>query len=159
MLRIVAIETHRKCWRTLGRKLRTAWTSYVPRKIRMLKLFIILRYWLYRHALSYTFMLHEQFHFVISGLKIISHGNYNNNLESSYIIKIIEMSLNAKFNVALPNITWTNPSAGKTALFSFLLTSTELQRSIEQLLAEISLCWRPRRTHLPHIWLGGNPFE
>jgi hypothetical protein len=45
-LRIVAAikQLHRKCWRTLGGKLNTVWTSYVPRKARMLKLFSILQY-------------------------------------------------------------------------------------------------------------------
>jgi hypothetical protein len=37
-------QLHRKCWRTLAGKLNTAWTYYVPRKARMLKLFSILQY-------------------------------------------------------------------------------------------------------------------
>jgi hypothetical protein len=32
--------------------------------------------------LSYTFIFHKQFYFVVSGLKIIGHGNPDNNLES-----------------------------------------------------------------------------
>jgi hypothetical protein len=39
-----AMELHRKCWRTLGGKLNTAWTSYVQRKALMLELFSILQY-------------------------------------------------------------------------------------------------------------------
>jgi hypothetical protein len=41
-------DLHRKCWRTLGGKLNTAWTTYVLWKARMLKLFSILQYWFYR---------------------------------------------------------------------------------------------------------------
>jgi hypothetical protein len=36
-------QLDRKCWITLARKLNTAWTSYVPGKTRMLKLFSILQ--------------------------------------------------------------------------------------------------------------------
>jgi hypothetical protein len=33
--------------------------------------------------LSYTFFFRKQFYFVVSGLKIVGHGNPDNNLESS----------------------------------------------------------------------------
>jgi len=36
--------------------------------------------------LSYTFIFRKQFYFVVSGLKIIGHGNPDNNLESSCIL-------------------------------------------------------------------------
>jgi hypothetical protein len=36
----------------------------------------------YKTFLSYTFIFRKQFYFVISGLKIICHGNPDNNLES-----------------------------------------------------------------------------
>jgi hypothetical protein len=35
------LQLHRKCWRTLGGKLNTAWTSYVPLKGRMLNFLIV----------------------------------------------------------------------------------------------------------------------
>jgi hypothetical protein len=35
--------------------------------------------------LELSFIFHQQFHFVFSGLKIIGHGNPGNNLESPYI--------------------------------------------------------------------------
>jgi hypothetical protein len=34
------------------------------------------------NSLSYTFIYRKQFYFVVSGLKIIGHGNPDNNLES-----------------------------------------------------------------------------
>jgi hypothetical protein len=37
--------------------------------------------------LSYTFIFRKQFYFVISGLKIIGHGNPDNNLESPCILE------------------------------------------------------------------------
>jgi hypothetical protein len=38
--------------------------------------------------MSYTFIFRKQFYFVISGLKIIGHGNHDNNLESHCIFII-----------------------------------------------------------------------
>jgi hypothetical protein len=34
------------------------------------------------------FIFRKQFYFVVSGLKIIGHGNPDNNLETSYIITV-----------------------------------------------------------------------
>jgi hypothetical protein len=67
-------QLHRKCWRTLEGKLNTAWTFYVPRKARILKLFSILQYWFYKQHNFLSFAFIKQFYFVISGLKIIGHG-------------------------------------------------------------------------------------
>jgi hypothetical protein len=41
-------QLHRKCWRTLGGQLNAAWTSYVPRKGQILKLFNIWQYLVYK---------------------------------------------------------------------------------------------------------------
>lgn len=42
-------QLHRKHWRTLWGKLKTAWAFYVPWKAGMLKLFSILQYWFYSY--------------------------------------------------------------------------------------------------------------
>jgi hypothetical protein len=57
---------------------------YVSWKTCMLKLFSILQYWFYKqyNFLSYTFIFRKQFYSVPSDLKIIGHGNPNNNLKS-----------------------------------------------------------------------------
>jgi hypothetical protein len=39
--------------------------------------------------LSYTFIFRKQFYFVVSGLKIIGHGNPDNNLESPCILQML----------------------------------------------------------------------
>jgi hypothetical protein len=43
--------------------------------------------------LSYTFIFHKQFYFVVSGLKIIGHGNPDNNLESPCILYVLFVCL------------------------------------------------------------------
>jgi hypothetical protein len=40
--------------------------------------------------LSYAFIFRQQFYFILPGLKIIGHGNPNNNLESPCIILIVK---------------------------------------------------------------------
>jgi hypothetical protein len=40
------------------------------------------------------FILSKQFHFILFGLKIIGHGNYDNHLES---LCIIIVSINTKY--------------------------------------------------------------
>jgi hypothetical protein len=59
----------------------------------MLKLFSILQYWFYKlkNFLSYTFIFHKQFYFVVFGLKIVGHGNPDNNLESLCISITLEV--------------------------------------------------------------------
>jgi hypothetical protein len=61
--------------------LNTAWTSYVERKARMLKLFSILQHWFLnqQNAWSYIFIFHK-FYCIASGLKIMGQGNRDNNL-------------------------------------------------------------------------------
>jgi hypothetical protein len=50
-------------------------------------LFSILHHCFYRkyNFLTYIFLFRKQFYFVISGLKIIGHGNSDNNLASYWI--------------------------------------------------------------------------
>jgi hypothetical protein len=76
-------------WSVIWGKLNTAWTSYVPRKAGMLKLFSILQYWFYKwqNFLSYTSIFCKQFCIVVSVSKIIGHGKPDNNLESPYALK------------------------------------------------------------------------
>jgi hypothetical protein len=80
-------QLHRKCWRTLGRKVNSACTSYVPWRVRMLKLCNILQCLFYRlwNVLSYFFIFRKQFYFIFSGLKIIGLGKPDNNVESPSI--------------------------------------------------------------------------
>jgi len=46
--------------------------------------------------LSYTFIFHKQFYFVVYGLKIIGHGNPDNNSESSCMSTFQETTEEAK---------------------------------------------------------------
>jgi hypothetical protein len=43
--------------------------------------------------MSYTFIFHQQYYFVISGLKIIGHGNPDNNIESFWITGFLDFSI------------------------------------------------------------------
>jgi hypothetical protein len=40
------------------------------------------------NVLNYTFIFRQQFYFSVSGLKIISHGNLDNNVGSYYVSKL-----------------------------------------------------------------------
>jgi hypothetical protein len=42
---------------------------------------------------AFMFIFHKQFYFVVSGLKIICHGNPDNNLESLCIITVLLLLL------------------------------------------------------------------
>jgi hypothetical protein len=57
----------------------------------MLKLFSIpqCRFYKQQNFFSYTFIFRKQFYFVPSGLKIVRHGNTNNNLESPCVFFLI----------------------------------------------------------------------
>jgi hypothetical protein len=53
-----------------------------------------------QNFLSCVFIFHKQFHFIASGLKIIRHGNLDNNLESLYISKLL--CIEVLFTVLFP---------------------------------------------------------
>jgi hypothetical protein len=58
--------------------------------------------------LSYTFIFHKQLHFALSGLKIIFHGNPNNNLESPCILFFTHQILDiTEQNNIAPNMMLT----------------------------------------------------
>jgi hypothetical protein len=43
--------------------------------------------------MSYTFISHKQFYFVVSSLKIINHRNPDNNLESPCKLKLTNLEI------------------------------------------------------------------
>jgi hypothetical protein len=68
-----------KFWTMVGTKVNATWTNYVPRKALRLKLTFCN---FYSTLLSYCFIYHKQFHFVVFSLKIMGYKICNNNLES-----------------------------------------------------------------------------
>jgi hypothetical protein len=71
-----------------GAGIQETWTSYVPRNVGMLKLGLIFCSVdsISNKTFEYNFIFGKSFVFIISGLKIIDHGNRDNNLESFCMI-------------------------------------------------------------------------
>jgi hypothetical protein len=51
--------------------------------------------------LSFTFIFRKKFYSIISGLKIIGHGNPDNNLESHYILELYQLAEVQQFSTAI----------------------------------------------------------
>jgi hypothetical protein len=71
-------------WQEVLDRIQEAWTSHMPGKACMLKLFCILQYWFYKweNMLSCILIFLQQFYGIFFVLRIIDHGNPDNNLES-----------------------------------------------------------------------------